>query len=184
MNGLGFQKKFKPASVSDIYSTKRKHAQKRKPARSFLPPEGRLGLPRARRSPMDNQTKSDVRRYITLAAINILSEQATEESEHVRIRELCHILTAVLLQRLQQTTRMDHILRSLSTERAQHPAIRKVALQLDEVFTNLRDDIIENLVGDLKHPENSKLNIPLPERFLEKRKAKEHPTKPVKPSKH
>ena len=180
MTGLGLKKrKFQPRTRVDIYSMQRKSAPIRKPAPSSLTPECRLGLARARRSPMDNQTKSEVRRYITLAAINLLSEQATEEAEHVRIRELCHILTAVLLQRLQQTTRMDHILRSLSTERAQHPAILKVALQLDEVFTNLRDDIIESLVGDLKHPENSKLNIPIPPGFHDKRKAKN----PVKPSK-
>jgi hypothetical protein len=99
---------------------------------------------------MDNQTKAEARRRITYAAVNVLSEQAIEEAGHIRIRELCHTLTAVLLQRLQQTKRMDHILRALSTERAQHPAILKVALQLDEVFTNFRDDIIESLVDDLK----------------------------------
>jgi hypothetical protein len=117
---------------------------------------------------MDNETRAEVRRYLTRAAIQLLSEQATEEDDHVRVQQFCHVLMGMFIQRFQQSTRLDHILRSISTDRAQQPQLRKLAEDIDKVFVEFRDELIIHLVGDLKHPERSRLNIPITDELADK----------------
>lgn len=128
----------------------------------------RFGLLRSRLDEMDNETRAEVRRYLTHAAIHLLSEQATEEDDHVRVQQFCHVLMGMFIQRFHQSTRLDHILRNISTERAQQPQLRKLAEDIDKVFVEFRDELIIHLVGDLKHPERSRLNIPITDELAAK----------------
>jgi hypothetical protein len=76
-------------------------------------------------------------------------------------RRLCKTLTAVLLCELRGSVRIDHVLRLLDKPtRAQHPELLAIAKQLEKILqTEVKLDVIDHLVGGLKNPERSKLNI-------------------------
>lgn len=132
----------------------------------------RFGLVKTRRDEMDNETQALMRRYIARAAIQLLSQQGTEENATVREAQFCHILMAAFVQRFQGSTRLDHILRSINTEGAQHPALLKLAREMDTVFTDLRDDLILQLAGQVKNPEAPGLNIPISPELQQKIQAR------------
>jgi hypothetical protein len=114
---------------------------------------------RSSKDEMDNRTKAQLLQQLQLMGLQILSEQATKDTPVMRERRLCKMLAAVFLGEIQGSRRLDHNLRILTEERTQQPELLAIAQQLDSFIQNKKLEMIDHLVGGLKNPERSKLEI-------------------------
>lgn len=115
---------------------------------------------RTSKDEMDRRTEAALKRQLQLMGLQLLSSQEANETPTMRQRRLSRWLVAVVLGELQSTRsarRIDAIHKALPESRAQHPAILKIAEQLDELIQNQKLDLIEHLVDGLKHPERSRI---------------------------
>ena len=109
---------------------------------------------------MNLRTEAALKRQLAHLLLQILSVQLTGEAPLMRQRRLCKMLTALVLADIMHTVDVNKIHRTLTETRSQHPALLKIAQDLDEFIQNQKEDLMVYVMGDLKHPERSKLDIP------------------------
>ena len=132
---------------------------------------------------MNLRTEAALKRQLAHLLLQILSVQLTGEAPLMRQRRLCKMLTAIVLADIMHTVDVNKIQRTLSETRSQHPALLKIAQDLDDFIQNQKEDLMVYVMGDLKHPERSKLEIPaeLVEMLIKRRtETDESPELPAK----